>query len=583
MEGIPDALQPSWEHATPGRMCWEIQLLAFYRAKDVTIDKAELAHGTLQIDFKWLLRGNHIALRAIFPSAYPEMRPHVLLLGPPEFWPDRHVSPTNGNICLLGRDSVQWRPEDGLGGLLHHQLEGALYGGGPEDPQCEPAEVWWNSIGVQGSYCLVDSAWDLHGVPNGTLTLKVLHDQHRGRSSAPNIRLPRLRTVVTEVRGPDKAVLATWTAPLPSEFQQAKALTVVWRRLETTAYPKGNLTAKLKELRAGHGYGQPQPMGDNLGIRPFALIHPIELSEATAGDGWIMGLDWGRLRDFPAKKGCLLKSNLIPVFRAGKEDIGARVPAFATLAGKRVAVVGVGALGAPIAIELARNGVSALHILDHDTVEPGNSVRWPLGATAWGRHKVEVLKDHIGSDYPGCEVLPIVHALGGQGADQLTDDEALVKALSHVNLVIDASASHGVNRLLWNRCQRAGLPLVRLGATPTLAGGTVSFHGSRGGCPVCIDCARESNEVPTPTGNDDRTTLMQPPGCGERTFSGANYDLQELSLQAVRVAVDVLANPAQDSRVFTLSLRNASGEPIPPSWNVSPLRPQASCPCQAAT
>jgi molybdopterin/thiamine biosynthesis adenylyltransferase len=54
--------------------------------------------------------------------------------------------------------------------------------------------------------------------------------------------------------------------------------------------------------------------------------------------------------------------------RDGESGLGHRVPAVAALRNAKVAVIGLGAIGSPIAIELARNGVGKLHVLDHDVV-----------------------------------------------------------------------------------------------------------------------------------------------------------------------------------------------------------------------
>ncbi|MET3654420.1 hypothetical protein ABIC75_004158 [Dyella japonica] len=243
-------------------------------------------------------------------------------------------------------------------------------------------------------------------------------------------------------------------------------------------------------------------------------------------------------------------------------------------------MIGTGALGAPLAIELARNGASELRLLDHD-LEPGNSIRWPLGAAVWGKYKVLALKQYIDQHYPSCQVEPFVHQLGGTQELQI-DDEVLEKILRGVDLIIDASASHGINRLLWDHGQRAGLPLVHLGATPDVTGGTVVLHTPDGGCPVCLQWHREEAQasIPSPPGADS-TDLIQPPGCTERTFKDADYDLQELSLQAMRVAVGVLSSgkTRSESTVYTLALRDEHGGAMPPAWETSALPPPPHCPC----
>lgn len=579
MESDPKTLLPSWERKFPGRMDWEIHAL---ESKATRLTKA-IRRGILQVEFDWPAGEGRVDLRAIYPTAFPYLRPHVLLLSNPADWPDRHVAPTDGNICLLGRDTAQWRPNDTLADLLDSQLESALRGTGAEDPQGEPAEVWWNGLGKPGNFCLVDSSWDLHSAQGGTLVLRVAVDRVANDPRQPNQFSLRTRIAITAVRNEKGEVIASWIAPLPADLADGKVCYAPWKRLDSTLLPKGNPALVLQQARhAGLGKNNTaSPIDHGLGARFFAFVHPTELTEREVGDGWIVGMDVGPLRHFNQRGNKQVTTHVIPIYRAGKRDIGERVPAVDALNGKRIAVIGTGALGAPLAIELARNGASELRLLDHDQVEPGNSIRWPLGAAAWGKYKVLALKQHIDQHYPGCQVEPFVHQLGGPQELQ-TDDEVLEKILRGVDLIIDASASHGINRLLWDHSQRAGIPLVRLGATPDVTGGTIVLHTPDGGCPVCLQWHRDEAHasIPSPPGADS-TDLIQPSGCAERTFRGADYDLQELSLQAMRIAARVLSEDEtrSESTVYTLAMRDAHGGAIPPAWETSALPPHHYCPC----
>lgn len=578
MKQEPEGSLPPWERKFPGRFDWEIRAL---ESKATRLAKT-VKRGILQVDFDWPVGEVRVNLRAIYPTAFPYLRPHVLLQGNPADWPDRHVAPMDGIVCLLGRDTAQWRPNDTLADLLELQLESALRGTGAEDPQGEPAEVWWNGLGKPGNFCLVDSGWDLRNAESGTLVLRVAVDRVADDPRQPTQFSPRVRIAIMAVRNEKGEVIANWTAPLPADLLAGKECYAAWKRLDSTLLPKGNPVLALQQVRQRLGRNNTtSTIGHGLGARFFAFFHPTELTDKEVGDGWIVGMDVGPLRHFNQRGNKQVKTEVVPIYRAGKRDIGERVPAVGALAGKRIALIGTGALGAPLAIELARNGASELRLLDHDQVEPGNSIRWPLGAAAWGKYKVLALKQHIDQHYSGCEVVPFVHQLGGP-QDMQTDDEALEKILRGADLIIDASASHGINRLLWDHGRRVGIPLVRLGATPNVTGGTVVLHTPNGGCPVCLQCHRDEAHpsIPSPP-EADSVDLIQPPGCAERTFRGADYDLQELSLQAMRVAVGVLsADKTQlEPVVYTLAMRDSCGGIIPPAWETSALPPHPQCPC----
>lgn len=570
---------PEWERLFPGYMEWELACLR-RRARAVRIDAEKLVQGQLEVTFDWPLRGKWIPLRAVFQSTHPYVRPQVMLCTAPEDWPERHVAPNTGNICLLGRDSAQWRPEWSLAELLERQLEGALFGGCEEDPQGEPAEYWWNQIGqslLHDSYCLVDSDWDFASTCGGELELVVSFEPPAPRGANPVT--PQIRAYVRRIFDKKGEVVAEWTMPLPPGLASGRVIRVPWHRIDSVLLPRPNIGQRVTQLRQEHfgGPGHREDLPGGYSIRPFVFLHPIELDETRKGDGWLIGLEWGNAKDFRNRPGVEPKSAVIPILRAGRSDMGARVPAIAALAGRKIVVAGAGALGAPIAIELARNGAGRLALVDFDIVEPGNSVRWPLGAPAWGRPKVNALKEYIEANFPGCRVEPRPHAFGMY--TDPTDDELLADVLADAELIIDASASHSVNRLLWDRTQRHDVPMIQLGATPEVRGGSVVHYPVGGPCVLCLQRARIVGAVDEPTGSDDERQV-QPAGCGERTFVGADYDLQELSLQAVRQAVAVISGNLGASVVDTLNLAVDGDRSTPPVWRRQVLEPSSECNCR---
>lgn len=570
---------PEWERLFPGYMDWELACLR-RRARAVTIAPENLAQGQLEVTFDWPLRGKWIPLRAEFQSTHPYARPQVTLCTAPDDWPERHVAPDSGNICLLGRDSAQWQPEWSLADLLERQLEGALFGGSEEDPQGEPAEYWWNLIGrsrLRDSYCLVDSGWDFASTVSGGLDLVVSFEPPAPRGAQPTV--PRIRAYVQRVFNNRGETVAEWTMPLPPDLAGGRVVRIPWRRLDSVLLPRPNIGQRVGELRRHHfgGLGRREALPGGFNIRPFVFLYQMELDETHKGDGWLVGLEWGDAKDFRDRPGSAPKSVVLPTLRAGRSDLGARVPSIAALAGRKVTLIGTGALGAPIAIELARNGLERLTLVDFDVVEPGNSVRWPLGAPAWGKSKVSALKEYIEAHFPGCNVDPRLHALGMNSNP--TDDELLAEILSDTDLLIDASAAHSVNRLLWDRTQRRGVPMIQLGATPEVRGGAVVHYPVGGPCVLCLQRARIAGTIDEPAGSDDERR-MQPAGCGERTFIGADYDLQELSLQAIRQAVAVVWGRLTTSVVDTLNLAASDDRSAPPMWIRQIFEPATECNCR---
>lgn len=592
---VPDGLEPRWERRYPGRFRFELNALQHAGVTPV-LDCGALENGRLVLTFDWALDAETtLSLKAVYPDAFPHIRPQVFLLGGLDDPPVRHLSPIEGNLCLLGRDTRQWLPSWNLQKLLSEQLADAIYGTGEEDPQGEPADFWWNDLGPKGTYCLIDSRWDLGEAYEGTLVLRfALADTQTRLSDGERIKVPIIRAVVTQVRDAQKNVLHEWEGPLPTEVEAAgKRLTIPWVRLNETILPESDIRQQAEAFRRDFSRlqrSQPQSIGSNLTVNPFAVVHPTDISFGEIGVGWVFFLSFGQPNAFKVKAKGRRKNptptlTILPSLRAGPEDIGYRVPAVRALRDKRVLVVGAGAVGAPAAIELARNGCGALHLLEHDIVEPGNTIRWPLGASAWGAPKLEALKAFLNREYPGTEVKPHQHCLGQPGigsTDIPGDDDVLDAILPEVDLVLDGSASHGVTTLLAERCRAAHVPLISLFATPNLEGGAVVLHGGDGGCPNCLEYAWERGEITPPLGRNSDDALTQPPGCAERTFIGAGYDLQELSLQAVRLAVETLSqDQAPVSLIQTLAFVDEEGRRCPPRWRVDPLPKHPDCRCPA--
>ncbi|ESZ05506.1 hypothetical protein X735_32200 [Mesorhizobium sp. L2C085B000] len=97
-----------------------------------------------------------------------------------------------------------------------------------------------------------------------------------------------------------------------------------------------------------------------------------------------------------------------------------------------------------------------------DYVEPGNSIRWAAGASAWGRRKTEFIKENIELEYPWTTVQPFFHRIGSAypGADGVGDHQLLTALMEETDLVIDAAASTGVSFLLANWCRAHSVPMI---------------------------------------------------------------------------------------------------------------------------
>lgn len=556
----------------------EMRDLAHVAGESARYDEVALAQGVLILEFEWPLDDRVVALRATYPDSFPRMRPIVQLLGDPPNFPPRHCSPTDGTLCLLGRDTGQWPNQWSLATLLHNQLAHALRGTGDEDEQGEPAEYWWNDFGLAESYCLVDSEWTLGEARFGMLDVRLKFRPRAGGSGS-------IAAAVTRVHAANGEVICAWQGALPPVLtgEDHQTAPIPWVYVDQVVLPGHDGRVDLERLM-GRLASQPRPiaLSANSFALMFAIAYPSNLAHGLTGLGWLFAMfRWSGAKKVKDAK----QPAILPTYRAGEQDMGARVPAVRLLRDRRIAVIGLGAIGAPVALELARAGCRELHLLDHDSVEPGNSIRWPLGATAWGAKKAASLSAFIEREYPWTKVHARSHAVGSfDDPKSLQGDEAVLgAALAQVNLVVDASTSQGVLNIMSDYCRQRGLPLISLYASPPVHGGAVARFSPHSPCPTCLEFAHGSGAIPRAPGFGDLTGLQQPPGCAERTFTGASYDLQELSLQAMRLAVNTLQDPegSRTSIVQTLRLADDQGHRTLPTWREDVIPKAPLCPCSA--
>jgi len=315
-------------------------------------------------------------LRAVYPDGYPSLRPLVFITDPKAF-PARHHSPLDGNLCLIGRDTRQWMPGLTVPELLSAQLRETMNAGPNEDPQGEPDEVWWNSTGIPGSYCLIDSSWSLGNADHGKLMLRYSIHCAGG--------LPIFRAAVVRLMDHAGATLGEWQGELPAALtgRESYEQVVAWERVGGRIIPSGpDQPSRLQALVIASRLGKSDHLfrlGPESSKRAklFAFAYQSEIEWKESGTAWLFVLATGSSKAFKPDSRKPVELWVVRTYRAGPTDLAARAPAVYALRGKTIALIGIGALGAPLALELARNGAAELRLLEFDVVEPGNSVRWP--------------------------------------------------------------------------------------------------------------------------------------------------------------------------------------------------------------
>jgi ThiF family len=543
---------------------------------------------------------DRLELLVRYPTSYPWFPPRVYL---PEPLPGlvRHRNATNhGALCLLAVDD-DWQPGATVAELLTVQLPRLLAAG--RDPRTYPATLgleagaeptWTRLVLVRGAL-LVDSACTPPAeVPGGLADLVSV-----GHADNP------VHALVTLLDG-DQHVL--WAA---GNFPLRVAARVPWVRLPTL--PPGPLHPSelwhrgWAQLDATVPAATPDDHRETLVLlvpsererrRPhedFLLLDreaPEHRHEGRAGeaiaDNQLSLFDLSALWPAPPASSAPAQAGARDdvwvtarrSYAMGPGDLTARLPDDVTrpMTDATVTVVGVGALGGPIALELARAGVGALRLVDGDTHDPATNARQLPGIRDAGDLKALAVATRLLEANPHVRLTCGIRDLGA-------DDGRELPRLLRSSLVVDATASPTVTRFLAAHLRPAGTPLLIASATAGGWGGTiVTLPTAGGGCWECLQLHRADRAVPWPPARPDGD--ITPVGCSHPTYVGSYPDLGHVALHAARTALALLsADPAPRRAtgrapfgdLQVLSLHGPSG-PRHPRWRARLLTVHPRCP-----
>jgi molybdopterin/thiamine biosynthesis adenylyltransferase len=565
----------TWWESEPQRLEYELRLLEAagiaYR-----IDEAAKRDGLLVINVEVNTADDQeLALQARFPDLYPYFRFEIKA---PQLSLPHHQHPFGGQLCVIGRATANWKTTDTLADFVGQRVPSVLSSGSAEtsaevseieEHQGEPFSDYYRY--VKDSMILVGSGWSIdRSIASGTLILGIAE----GVSDV--IRGAVLR--ISDQRG---AILAEADPALQRLYK--KRIAARWVRSDKPIV-ETDAGKFLELLRADHQELR-KPAWEYLGggrIDVVGVLFPEEHSwRGKAADGWVfivrVSKQVGRSR--------MGGAYLARAGRAGRTDMLGRIPELSGLQNQKIALCGNGALGGPSAIEFARAGVGELRLLDFDFVDPATAIRWPLGLSASGLNKVEVLQKFIEQNYPYTDVKTFGHRIGTirENASEPADQTVLAQLMEGVDLVYDATAEIGVNHLLSDLAAAYNVTYICVSTTHGAWGGRLIRvrPGRSDGCWMCHQWALQEGIIPSPP--SDPEGEVQPAGCADPTFTGTSFDIMQIVLAGVRLAIGTLQSgvahgyPDVGWDVAVISLREETGACITPNWKVFPLERHESC------
>ena len=582
------AADPSWWTLWPDLLADELKAFSDRGIAPTVVCQQ---NGILILEVDWPVTGqaDPMRLRIGFSPLHPFFRPAVAA---PEQSFERHQNPFSKELCLLTQETGQWDSRQLVANFIHERLQHLLSvlsarkeerwadAAKLEEHAPDPLMPYFSGATETDSVILFDGNVPLPSSGHGVMEIA-----YNARATAA--QRAGFEGVLRQLSTSNGALIRRFALPYDPPDQQA----VPGRWVKFTPPPVSDPLqllhlaeqelAKQAILQAVSVQRVNQAASNPLFVTGIVFPDEAVYRDGKKGVGWLFLVT---RRDFQSGK---TTTSLVRGERASKEDIFARLPVANALADKKVLLVGCGAIGSFVGLELARAGVGQLSFLDFDIVEPGNSLRWPLGRTAWGRTKAAALADFVATNYPWTKANRYEGRLGAAVSDPATLPpkesthvlSPVLDAIQGVDLVVDASASFEVQLALAFHCRELNVPYVMGYATVGLAGGVVArfLPGSKS-CLVCLQEHWKQGSIPLP--REDSSGMVTPVGCNAPTFTGGSFDLQEISLEIARSAVGLLSGGkynAGDWDVAILSLQNGDGKRVLPAWQSFACPPHPNC------
>jgi hypothetical protein len=212
-----------------------------------------------------------------------------------------------------------------------------------------------------------------------------------------------------------------------------------------------------------------------------------------------------------------------------------RVNELQPLAGKHVVIVGLGTIGAPVALELSKAGVGKLTLVDRDTLNTGNVIRHICDLHHVGLPKVQAVRNVIYGHNPYAEVFTRVEDWG-----MSTSDEDVTACLREVDLVVCAVGHTPTEEYLNKMAYYFNIPVIYAYAGSGAWSGRV-FRVEPGvtGCYNCHQWKMYEESDLKLTKPDEEKEIFDH-GCATPAYPGSGIDTGTLAILASRLSIQTI-------------------------------------------
>jgi hypothetical protein len=291
-----------------------------------------------------------------FPELYPFFRFQAKV---PGLDLDHHIAP-DGTLCLIGRDPSLWRLDDTLAHFLSFRLPLVVQSGRAnstdvaediEEHQAEPYSEYFEY--TRAGVVLVDGGWEIPGeVDGGTMSLGY-------NEPGPNGVV--LRAAVLELRDDTGRVIGAADERIARLFH--RSIEGRWVRLSENPPLDARKVAEFVESNSPRAPGGEWIDLPKARQRILAVTFPEESGwREVSGTGWIF-LTEVKEKQAQRRLGRPERA-FVRTGRVGAADVRLRAPELNGLEARKVALFGLGCIGAPSALALARAGCGELVVID---------------------------------------------------------------------------------------------------------------------------------------------------------------------------------------------------------------------------
>lgn len=285
------------------------------------------------------------------------------------------------------------------------------------------------------------------------------------------------------------------------------------------------------------------------------------------------------------------KGEMTRAFHLRSDERWLRQPQLHPLGLKKVAVIGLGALGSPLGDLLTKAGVGHLALVDPEIYTTGNRVRHQLDLSELGRAKVQAMADRlrrvdpwVAVDQYGMRLGASLHGAELEMQQKLHDD--ILQDFASCDLLVNTTANTIAGYYCSRLAHEIGVPILHAWVSAGAWGGRILLQRpGESGCTECLglfqdpESTQECVDIPSVT-DDPEVQEVQERGCADTTFTGPGFELAASAAATARVAVQCLLDgdgyPAADFDLVTLRFRDKDTALPTSVYSQLPVHPDCS-------